>query len=166
MPTNIFGDNMPTIIIAETYEQDGATTRSTGVEYQLPTTTRNGRHENFEKVVGNSWVDLNDITHERIKGYRLVASYDYERLINDDFETLLDIYNESKKTASIRIRFATIPIEYPVRVVGWDHGIYAGYTRYDSAKIEFEGVTIVKEFPNPDNIYNICPWLNGIIVIE
>ena len=136
---NIFGVIPPKIII-------------NGIEYQLPKTSRGGREETFVKIV-TSWIDLNDEIQERVKGFRLQASYKYDFLTNDDFETLLIIFNEINKTSNIQLKFQTIPRGYPVIVEKEiNHGLAGGFNAYDSAEISFRGKTIVSEFPNPDNI--------------
>lgn len=149
---NIFGRNMPKIYID-------------GTEYQLPQASRNGREENFAKVAVN-WTDLNRYTHERIKGYRLRCRYSFEYLINDDFETLLTIYNAASATTSVSLKFDVIPRQYPVRVVNFEHSLAGGLASRDAASIEFEGKNIVKNFPNPDNIYTLLPTsLIGKIIV-
>ena len=93
--SNIFGTQTPTIIID-------------GIEYQLPKTSRGGREETFIKETA-SWTDLNGEIHERVKGFRLKASYKYEYINNDNFETLLTIFNKIDESSNIQLKFQTIP---------------------------------------------------------
>ncbi len=152
---NIFGTLAPKIII-------------NGIEYQLPKTSRGGRMETFIKEVA-SWTDITvrREIHKREKGFRLQASYKYELLENDDFETLLTIFNKTNETDNIQLKFQTIPRGYPVYVdTDIQHNLADGFNAFDSAEISFTGKTLVPEFPNPDNIYTISLLRGKGIIIR
>lgn len=134
------------------------------VEYTLPVPDRGNRLETFDKEV-KTWTDLDMRLHERIKGYRLRAEYEWERLTLDELNTLLDIYNAANEATDIRIKFASFPRKYSVKIVGFEKGLTSGYGFIDAASMEFSGVDLLDAFPNPDSVYTMVPLLGrGLIV--
>ncbi|MCD4692650.1 MAG: hypothetical protein K8R79_07040 [Calditrichales bacterium] len=146
---NIFGVTPPKIIMNE-------------IEYQLTKTTK-GREETFVKEI-TIWQDLNRIIHERIKGYRLKASYSWGHIKNDDLENLLELYNTDKP---LRMVFSVFTKQYKVRITSFKHGLDNGLSFADSAEIEFEGTELVKAFPNPDLMFTMSPmFFRGLVIYE
>lgn len=140
--SNLFGVNPPIIYVDDT-------------PYQLPSPVRGGRDEDFPKEI-KSWIDLDDEIHERIKGYRLETSYEYEFIENDDLEDLITIYNAISTSSNIKLKFQTLPRHYPIIVKKFkiDKGSGYSFTK-DSAKISFIGKTLIDAYPNPDNVYTL-----------
>ena len=148
---NILGMTMPTVYVD-------------GVDYLLPTTDRGNRKETFEKE-SKEWMDLDRILHERIKGYRLSAKYEWDFLLNTEINDLLNIYNAAKTTNNLKIKFSSFPRRYTFRIVGFTHQIAAGLGFKSSAKLEIEGINLLNAFPNPDQFITMPPLLGrGIIV--
>lgn len=144
---NILGRAMPTIYVD-------------GVDYLLPTVEKGNRAENFVKV-SKTWVDIDNIIQERVKGYRLVASYTWEILSNSDAEDLITIYNATKDSRDIRIKFSTFPRHYRIRIPddGFNHSLAEGYSFRSSVSMDIEGVGLVRSFPTADQFITITPQL-------
>lgn len=139
--SNLFGATAPIIYIGET-------------QYQLPMPSRGGRDDHFPKE-GKRWTDPEGEKHERIKGYRLKAEYEYEFIDNDDLENLITIFNAISDSSNIKLKFSTLPRKYAVIVDDFEKPLSDGYVKDDAAKISFIGKKLLKEYPNPDNVYSI-----------
>jgi hypothetical protein len=124
---NILGRSMPTVYIG-------------GIAYILPTVEKGNRLETFDKEV-KSWTDLDRRIHERIKGYRLRAEYEWDYLLPDEMNDLLNIYNEAQQNFDIKIKFSSFPRRYDVRIESFEHGLANGLAFKDSATIEFVCIT-------------------------
>ena len=149
---NILGMTMPTVYVD-------------GVDYLLPITDRGNRKESFEKE-SKTWMDLDRILHERIKGYRLQATYEWDFLSNIEINDVLNIYNAAKTTNDLKIKFSSFPRKYTFRIVGFTHKMSTGLGYKSSAKMSIEGINLLNAFPNPDQFITMPPLLGRGLVVR
>jgi len=148
---NILGITMPTVYID-------------GVDYQLPIASQGGRQETFEKDI-KEWIDLDNVIHERIRGYRLKAEWEWEQLTAVEINDLIEIYNAAKRTTDVRLKFSTFPRRYLIRITDFEHELSDGRGFRSAASMEVEGTRLLDAFPNPDLFYTMPPNLGyGCIV--
>ena len=147
---NIFGTTPPKIYLgtvkAVSIENQTAYEYT---EYSLEKPTTGGRYEDFQKE-SSFYFDLNDMMQEKIKGFRVIAKYNWKYITNDFLENLLEIANWR---GPVFIKFQTIPRKYEVKVVSFKRENEGGYSKNDAASIEFQGVKLIKAYPNPDLFY-------------
>jgi hypothetical protein len=147
--SNVFGETMPII-----YTSDNT-------PYSLPMAFRFGRVEHFVKEI-KSWRDLNNRIQQRVKGFRLNCSYNWEKLTDAQFDDLTSIVNNA---GILYLKFSTIPRRFAVRVSGYEHDLENGFYFYDKASISFEGLDLIKNYPHPDLYYVMWPLLGrGVLV--
>lgn len=146
---NLFGTNPATIYYSST-------------SFQIPLASRGNRYEDFiaEKVM---WTDITRTIRERVKGYRLICQYAWERIGNDDLEKFIDLYNYG---GPIYIKFSPIFRMYQVVITNFKRGLADGLQYNDSLEIELQGTKLIDKYPNPDLI--ICSRqisYKGIMII-
>ena len=148
---NFLGKAMPTIYLD-------------GVDYPLPSPEVGGRSETFEKEI-REWIDLDNVIHERIKGYRLLASYTWSTLTATEINDLINIYNATKITNETKLKFSIFPKHYNVRITNFEHDLSEGRGFRSSARMELQGLSLLSNFPTSDQFITIVPlMMRGAII--
>lgn len=148
---NILGLEMPTLFVD-------------GVDYQLPRTDVGNRQETFEKEA-KVYLDLNNEIHERVRGFRLQASWEWDYLTAIEFNDLMNIFNAAKTTNDLKIKFATFPRRYAFHITNFEHDLADGRAFKSSASMEVEGLKLLNAFPDPDQFFTFPPMLGrGVLV--
>ncbi len=141
---NLFGTTQPTI-----YAEGESTS------FVLPVMDAGGKTIFFEKE-SKSWLDFDGVIQERVKGYRLKASFIWNEISATNLDNLINIMNIPGQKF---IKFSTLPRKYPFVVDTFETGLESGkYDVGDSATLAIIGSHLVQRVPSLDEFYAIvCP---------
>lgn len=148
---NVFGTTTPTIYV-------GSTAKT------LPAIARGGRTENFIKDP-KTWIDLNGVIHERIKGYRLHARYVFGNLTSSTIDTILEIFNAKEQ---VYLQFSNLTHKkFPVIVQpDIQHDLWNGISEKDQVVLEFVGTKLENNFYYSDIAFAMPGIFNGFGIIS
>ena len=146
---NLFGTTQPTI-----YAEGESTS------FVLPVMDAGGKNIKFEKVV-KTWIDFDDVIQERVKGYRLKASFIWNEISATNLDNLINIMNIPGQKF---IKFSSLPRKYPFVVEALETGLESGkYDVGDSASLSIIGTHLVQRLPSLDEFYAIVSPLYRIL---
>ncbi len=146
---NLFGTTQPTIYT------DGEAS-----SFVLPAMDAGGKNIIFEKDA-KTWLDFDGVIQERVRGYRLKASFIWNEISATNLDNLINIMNIPGQKF---IKFSTLPRKYPFVVDGFESGLESGkYDVGDSASLSIIGTHLVQRLPSLDEFYAIVSPLYRIL---